>query len=124
MILVDSSVWIDHLRRKEPRLSAVLESGFVMCHPFVIGELACGHLRSRHQMITALAQLPAAPVASHAEALGFLERHAVAGRGIGWSDIHLLASAALAAGALLWTRDKRLAVAADKLGLAFDREVH
>ena len=95
-----------------------------MCHPFVIGELACGHLRGRGQVIAALAQLPAAPVASHAEALGFLERHALAGRGVGWSDIHLLASTALANDGLLWTCDKRLAVAAGELGLAFDREVH
>ena len=119
MILVDTSIWIDYLRRKEPRLTAALESGFVMCHPFVIGELACGHLRSRDRVTAALAQLPAAPVASHAEALGFLERHALAGRGVGWGDIHLLASVALGNGGLLWTRDKRLAIAADELGLAF-----
>lgn len=123
MIVVDTSVWIDHLRRSELRLAAALQSGLVLCHPFVIGELACGHLRSRQTLLESLAQLPAAPVASHGEALAFLERHALAGRGIGWADVHLLASTALAAGARLWTRDRRLAEVAGELRLAHSVEM-
>ena len=119
MIVVDSSVWIDHLRQGESRLAAALESGLVLCHPFVIGELACGHLRSRQGLLASLAQLPAAPVAAHSEAMSFLERHALAGRGAGWVDVHLLASTSLAAGARLWTSDKRLCALAAELGLAY-----
>lgn len=115
MILVDSSVWIDHLRRAEPALVRALESVVVLCHPFVIGELACGHLRQRGKFLAALKAMPAAPVASHEEAATFLERHHLAGRGIGWVDVHLLASTALAGDARLWTRDKRLAVVAADL---------
>lgn len=117
MILVDSSVWIDHLRRAEPRLTAALESQLVLCHPFIIGELACGKLRQRSTFLAALQAMPMAPVASHEEALGFLTRHDLSGRGIGWVDVHLLASAALTGDACLWTRDKRLAGVAARLGL-------
>ena len=117
MILVDSSVWIDHFRTIDPRLVASLEAGLVVCHPFVIGELACGRLGRRTQVLAELALLRAAPVASHAEALGFLERHGLQGRGVGWVDAHLLASAALASGTL-WTHDKRLAAIAVELDLA------
>lgn len=118
MILVDSSVWVDHLRRADARLGAILESGLAMVHPFVIGEIACGHLRLRNVLLEALSKLPAAPVASHAEALAFLEHHAPAGRGVGWLDVHLLASTALAGDARLWTRDRRLAAVAARLKLA------
>ena len=117
MIVVDSSVWIDHLRRHEPGLANALEQGRVLAHPFVIGELACGHLRNRPALLGSLAQLPESPVASHDEALGFLDRHALAGRGIGWLDLHLLAATALAGSARLWTRDKRLAALAGELAL-------
>ena len=118
MILVDSSVWIEHLRRHEHDLAALLEVGLVMCHPFVIGEIACGHLSRREYMLAELAQLAQAPVASHDEAMGFLSGRALNGRGIGWVDIHLLASTALSQGARLWTKDKRLAAVAGDLGLA------
>lgn len=117
MIVVDSSVWIDHLRRRDVDLAAALERGRVLSHPFVIGELACGHLRDRPAILGSLAQLPQAPVASHAEALAFVERHGLAGRGIGWLDVHLLAAAALADDGRLWTRDKRLATLARELRL-------
>lgn len=120
MILVDSSVWIDHLRKHDPRLAACLEADLVLCHPLVIGEVACGHLRQRARMLAELAQLREAPVASHSEALGFLERHALHGRGVGWADIHLLASTVLAGRGQLWTHDKRLAAAAAELDLNFD----
>lgn len=118
MILVDSSVWIDHLRRRDAELVALLDAGVVLCHPFVIGELACGHLPNRAGFFSELANLPSAPVAAHDEALGFLDRHALNGRGIGWVDVHLLASAYLAGRAPLLTRDKRLRAIAGELGLS------
>jgi predicted nucleic acid-binding protein len=117
VILVDSSIWIDHLRRSEAELERLLSDALVICHPFVIGELACGHLRRREAFLDALSELPAAPAATHVEAMGFVERHALAGRGIGWTDVHLLASTALLPTATLWTRDKRLAAVAAALRL-------
>jgi predicted nucleic acid-binding protein len=123
VIVVDSSVWIDHLRRAEAQLSAELEAGRVLCHPFVAGELACGHLRRREQVLSELALLPEAPAATHAEALAFLQRHGLHGRGIGWIDAHLLTSTALARPATLWTHDKRLAAVAAELHLDFDPTV-
>lgn len=118
MILVDSSVWIDHLRRRDAEIVALLDAGVVMCHPFVIGELACGSLRNRKSFLGELANLPGAPVASHYEAMDFVERHALTGRGIGWVDAHLLTSAYLAGRAPLLTRDKRLRAIAGELGLS------
>lgn len=119
MILVDTSVWVDHLRHNDTGLAWALESSLVLCHPFVIGELACGSLRQRAVVLDALAKLTMAPVATHDEAMLFAQRHALAGCGIGWVDVHLLASTALAGGARLWTRDKRLAAVAERLGLAY-----
>lgn len=119
MILVDTSVWVEHLRQGEPPLAAALEEARVLMHPFVLGELACGHLRNRAEVLRLLGSLPAAPTATDAEALGFIERHALMGRGIGYVDVHLLASAALATPARLWTRDRRLAAVAGELGLAW-----
>jgi predicted nucleic acid-binding protein len=117
VILIDSSIWIDHLRRSEPALERLLSDDLVICHPFVIGELACGHLRRRDAFLNGLSELPMVPTATHKEALGFVERHALAGSGIGWTDVHLLASTALLPTATLWTRDKRLAAAAAALRL-------
>ena len=119
MILVDTSVWVDHLRSGEPTLVAALETGIVLTHPFVIGELACGNLKNRAEVIGLLQQLPAAPVATEAEALAFIDAQALMGRGIGYIDVHLLASAALAGDTGLWTRDRRLARVAGDVGLAF-----
>jgi hypothetical protein len=118
VILVDTSVWVDHLRVGDDALGGALEAGHVLTHPFVIGELACGSLRNRRQVLALLGRVPAAPVATQAEALEFLEGHALMGRGIGFVDVHLLASAALAAPARLWTRDRRLAEIATRLDLA------
>ncbi|WHZ18777.1 MAG: Toxin 1, PIN domain [Rhodanobacteraceae bacterium] len=120
MILVDTSVWIDHFRRPDASLVHLLDAGLVLCHPFVIGELACGNLRERSRILDALGSLASAPVAAHHEAVLFLDRHALAGRGIGWLDVHLLASTALAADARLWTRDTRLASVAADLRMAYN----
>lgn len=118
MILVDTSVWIDHLRRSDTQLSAALAANVVLVHPFVAGELACGAIPNRNILLVELAALPQAPTAVHEEVLGLVERHALWGRGIGWVDAHLLASAMLSGRSRLWTRDKRLRVIADELGLA------
>ena len=119
MILVDTSVWVDHLRDGTPALAAALEQGRVLTHPFVLGELACGNLKNRGEVLQLLGELPAAPMASDPEALDFIERRALMGRGIGYVDVHLLASVALAGTAQLWTRDKRLAAVAADLELAY-----
>jgi predicted nucleic acid-binding protein len=116
VILVDTSVWVDHLRAGDKTVAALLESGRVLAHPFVIGELALGQLRQRQTILSALQDLPQANAASDAEVLLFIEREALAGRGIGYVDAHLLASARLA-GSTLWTRDKRLSGVAEHLGL-------
>lgn len=119
MILVDTSVWVDHLRAGVPALAALLDGGQVLMHPMVLGELACGAVHNRQEVLGLLAKLPSAPSATGAEALGFIERHAFMGRGIGYVDVHLLASAALAGAARLWTRDKRLVAVAEDLKLAY-----
>ena len=116
MILVDSSIWIDHLRQADRELQRLLDLDEVLCHPFVVGELACGHLRGRAAFVAQLQALPQAPVCTHEESLALVERHALAGRGIGWANVHLLCSTLLAHPAALWTRDKRLATAAAELG--------
>ena len=119
MILVDTSVWVDHLRDGTPALAAALEQGRVLTHPFVLGELACGNLKNRGEVLQLLGELPVAPMATDPEALDFIERRALMGRGIGYVDVHLLASVALAGTAQLWTRDKRLAAVAADLELAY-----
>ncbi|TAK23075.1 MAG: type II toxin-antitoxin system VapC family toxin [Chloroflexota bacterium] len=119
MILVDTSVWVDHLRDGLPALATLLDAGRARVHPFVLGELACGNLRNRREVLDLLATMPAAAIATDAEALAFIERHAVMGRGIGYIDVHLLASASLDGSARLWTRDRRLATVAADLKLSF-----
>jgi predicted nucleic acid-binding protein len=115
-VLVDTSVWIDHLRGRSGSLAAKLEQGEVLTHPFVCGELACGHLAMRDEVLALLARLPAAPTASHDEAMRLVNDRQIIARGIGWVDVHLLA-AALLAGARLWTRDRALAAVAAELGV-------
>ncbi len=120
MILVDTSIWIDHLRVGDENLVTLLSSSQVLVHPFVIGELACGNLRKRDDVLRLLNDLPQTPVASHEEVLHFIESNKLMGQGIGYIDAHLLASTALADTALIWTRDQRLQKIARKLKLAFD----
>jgi predicted nucleic acid-binding protein len=119
VILVDSSVWIDHFRKADATLAALLASRVVVCHPFVIGELALGLLAKRETVIAALGVLPQAPVVPHADVLAFVERHRLVGRGIGWIDVHLLASTLVGGRMSLWSRDRRLAAAAAERGVAF-----
>ena len=119
MILVDTSVWVDHLRSGDAQLVDMLERAAVIMHPFVVGEIACGSLRDRLSILELLQDLPAASVAEGEEVLGFIERHLLHGKGIGYVDVHLLASVALTEGAKLWTRDKKLRAAAQALGCAF-----
>jgi predicted nucleic acid-binding protein len=119
LILVDTSVWVDHLRRGDAQLADLLERGAVLMHPFVVGEIACGSLSDRSSILELLGDMPAAVVAEGDEVLAFIERHVLHGKGIGYVDVHLLASVALTEGASLWTRDKRLRLAAEDLGRAF-----
>lgn len=117
MLLVDTSVWIDHLRAADDELVAALDAGQVLIHPFVIGEIALGSLRQRAVVLELLSALPAAAVAHDDEVMAFIERHTLHGSGIGFLDAHLLASARLTPAAQLWTRDRRLLSAAMRLGL-------
>jgi len=117
VILVDTSVWVDHLRAGNERLTALLSGGEVLGHPFVMGELALGSLRRRNGVLSNLRDLPQAVVASDTEVLHFIDRQLLFGRGIGYVDAHLLAAARLTGGKL-WTRDRRLQMVAAELGLA------
>lgn len=119
MILVDSSIWIDHLRTGEPRLADQLNAGRVLTHPFIVGELACGNLKNRKEVLSLLHDLPAAPVATDEEVLFFIEKRALMGKGIGYVDAHLLAAIAATGTGRLWTRDKRLDAVAGSIGMAF-----
>jgi len=119
LTLVDTSVWVGHFRRGDAKLAELLDRGAVVMHPFVVGEIACGSLTDRSSILELLQDLPTAVVAESEEVLGFIERHGLHGKGIGYVDVHLLASVALTQDARLWTRDKRLAVAADDLGCSY-----
>ncbi len=118
MILVDTSIWVNHLRQGSRRLEKLLMDAKVMCHPFIIGELACGNLKNRKGIISLLQSLPMTATIDFDEFLFFLDKNQLMGRGIGFVDVHLLASAKMA-GVTLWTADKRLGSAAAQLGLAF-----
>jgi predicted nucleic acid-binding protein len=117
-VLLDTSVWIDHLRSGDALVTQLLEAGEVLTHAFVIGELALGHLSKRKEILGLLGALPRAPIATAEEVLVFIDRHRLAGRGIGYVDAHLLASAFLHPGLRLLTRDRRLHEAANSLRVA------
>jgi hypothetical protein len=119
VILVDTSVWVDHLRRPDAALAKALGEGQVVAHPFVISEIALGALGRRELTLRSLEGLPTAVVATDAEARSLIEREHLFGIGIGYVDVHLLASARLTPGTWLWTRDRRLARVAAGLGLAW-----
>lgn len=116
MVLADASIWIEHFRRREPALADRLSEGLVLMHPFVSGELACGNLKDRASILSDLHELPHAKLASNAEVLQLLEERRLWGRGLGWIDAHLLASALLSS-CRLWTMDTKLAKTARELGL-------
>lgn len=121
MILIDTSVWIDHLRQSDPALTDLLTQNQVLVHPFVIGELALGNARQTDNLIRLLSVLPQPVVANDQEVMHLIRCEALAGIGIGFIDVHLLASTRLTPGATLWTRDKRLAKVAHKLGIGYER---
>lgn len=120
MILVDTSIWVDHLRVGDPKLAALLHDGQVLTHPWVIGELALGQLSRRSEILGLLRNLPQAKAATDAEVLDLIENQQLFGLGIGYVDAHLLAATMLTTGAACWTRDKRLAAVAVHLGLTSD----
>ena len=120
MILADTSVWIDHLRDGDARLESALNSGSIMIHPFVIGEIALGYLRERKRILESLHELPKANVATDDEVLRMIDRAKLFCRGIGYIDAHLLAAARLSENATLWTRDRVLREAAQYLDLAHE----
>ncbi len=111
-------MWVDHLHKGDSQLVELLESNAVIMHPFIVGEIACGSLADRSLTLDLLQLLPMASVAEFSEVLGYVERYKLHGKGIGYVDAHLLASAAIC-GAKLWTRDKKLQAVAHKLGNAF-----
>ena len=117
MVLVDTSIWIDHLKSGNPKLVALLEEGEVAIHPFIIGELACDNLKNRKEILSLLHALPQIPKADDDEVLFFIDKHRLMGLGIGLIDIHLLAASKLGQ-TKLFTRDKRLRQAVEKLGLS------
>ena len=118
MILADTSVWVDHLRVSDVGLSRLLLSGQAVTHPFILGELALGNLRQRAVINESLGYLPRVTVAADEEVLRFIEAGALFGHGIGYVDAHLLAAVRLTSGTLLWTRDRRLRIVAERLGVA------
>ncbi|WHZ27940.1 MAG: hypothetical protein OJF51_002738 [Nitrospira sp.] len=118
-ILVDTSVWIDHLRNNSPALQRLLDNDLVVCHPLVIGEIACGNMKHRSEVIESLAVLPTTPIIEYQEVLTFIETHKLFGQGLGWIDIHLLASTMLQH-VTLWTLDQPLRNAARRLRCHFE----
>ena len=120
MILVDTSVWIDYLRSGNPLLAELLKQNRVVMHPMVLGELACGNLKNRQQLLQLWQSQDSLQVVSHDEALYFIEQYELMGKGVGYIDVHLLASVALANGVKLWTQDKRLAHVAIELRYAWE----
>lgn len=118
MILVDTSVWIDHINASDPMLVELLAAERVLIHPYVIGEISLGSLRDRNVVLGALRDLPHASIATPEETFYLIEREALFNRGIGYVDTSLLASARLQPGVTLWTRDKRLKKVADELDLS------
>jgi len=118
MVLVDTSVWVSHLRDGNPKLAALLNDGEVMCHRFIIGEIACGNVKDRITILHLLQELPLSVQIGPEEALHFIETHDLMGKGLGYVDVHLAASATLA-GIPLWTLDARLARVGTALNIGY-----
>ena len=119
MILVDTSVWVSHFRTGNQQLESLLNSGQVICHPFIIGELACGTLKNRIEILNLLRSLPQADCADDDEVLHFIEKNHLMGKGLGYIDMHLLASAILT-NVPIWTLDKKLRALSSTLDICFD----
>lgn len=117
MLLADTSVWVFHFREGNAEFAKLLNNGEVVCHPFVVGELACGNLKSRNQILSLLQSLPMSIEAEHEEVLEFIERNQLMGKGLGYVDIHLIASAMLT-GISIWTHDKKLEQVANSLHIS------
>ena len=118
MVLVDTSIWVEHLRAGHSGLEALLEEGKVACHELIIGELACGFIKNRSEILALLKALPSVIEAEHDEAMRFIDRHRLMGKGLGFIDVHLMASAVLS-DTSLWTLDEMLKVESSRLGIAF-----
>ncbi len=118
-VLVDTSVWIAHFRKGEPRLVQLLEGEAILCHPFIVGELACGNLKNRSEILSLLQALPQAPQAETDEVLRLIDQNKLTGKGLGWVDVHLLASARLAQ-TPVWTLDKALRKACFEMKILFE----
>ena len=118
MVLVDTSVWVEHLRSGNIGLENLLNDGHVVCHLFIIGELACGNLSNRSEILSLLQVLPLANHAEHEEAMLFIENYSLMGKGLGYIDMHLIASAILTK-VPIWTLDKKLKEVSAKLGLEY-----
>jgi predicted nucleic acid-binding protein len=118
MVLVDTSVWVAHLRGGDTGLKALLNEGHVVCHPFILGELACGNLKNRSEILSLLSALPVVTYPEHEEVMQFIETNSLMGKGLGYIDMHLLASAILSK-VPLWTLDKKLNQVSLKLGLRY-----
>lgn len=118
MVLVDTSVWVHHFRDGDSELERLLNDGEVMCHPFIVGELACGNLKNRKEVLSLLQLVPMATLAGHDEVLQFIERNHLMGKGLGYIDVHLSVSALLTA-VPMWTYDKRLMTANKRFGISY-----
>ena len=118
MVLVDTSIWVSHFREGNPHLKNLLLNGYVVCHSFIIGELACGNLQNREEILSLMQALPSAMTAEHEEVLQLIDTHQLMGIGLGYVDVHLLASALLSE-TPIWTEDKKLIEAARKLNVSY-----
>ncbi len=121
MVLVDTSVWVMHLRKGDIGLERLLNDGDVVSHPFIIGEIACGNIKNRYEILSLLQALPMATSAEHEEVMRFIENYQLMGKGLGYVDMHLLASALLSE-VLIWTLDKKLKKISTALGISFIRK--
>jgi predicted nucleic acid-binding protein len=120
MVLVDTSVWVSHLREGNDELETLLNNGDVMCHPFIVGELACGTIKNRTEILSLLQLLPMAIQVEYEEVLHFIETNSLMGKGLGYVDMHLSASAVLA-GVPIWTLDKSFAKINEMLNIGYSR---
>lgn len=118
MVLVDTSVWVSHLRDGNTEMAALLNNGNVLCHPLIVGALACGNLKDRAVILSFLKLLPMCIEAEHEEVLSFIENNRIMGKGIGYADAQLVASSVLT-GVPIWTLDKKLAQVADSLHVKY-----